>query len=451
MDLFTHQNQSKIQEDGYTPLAARLRPDSFAQFVGQGKIAGTHKSFLSQITGAKSLPNLILWGPPGTGKTSFALLLSQRFDFPFVSVNAIDTGAKQLRELGDRAHVEKLQYSRPTLLFIDEIHRLNRSQQDVLLPFTERGDLVLVGATTENPSYELNAALLSRCRVLVFEKLYPEELQILLLRAAEVLKIKLTELLQPETQKALLRWADGDARQLLNGFDQIYQAYQASLSPERGEDAGLTYPLDEQGLQALLDVRPIYYDKSADEHYDCISAFIKSIRGSDPDAGLYYLARMLEGGESPVFIARRLVVLASEDVGNADPRALSIAVAGLQAVELVGLPEAAINLAQVTTYLASAPKSNRSYMGLRKAQEEVRKSGRLPVPKALRSSRTALNKEMGYGKGYKYSHDGPKAWLEQEFLPSEIVGKKFYEPSERGFEKNILNYLQWLKSPKSES
>ncbi|MCB0356961.1 MAG: replication-associated recombination protein A, partial [Bdellovibrionales bacterium] len=318
----------------------------------------------------------------------------------------------------------------------DEIHRLNKAQQDVLLPFSEQGDFTLIGATTENPSYELNSALLSRCQVFNFLPLSQEDAQKILSRAAEVLDTTLSTILSDEAVQRLIQNGQGDMRTLLNAFEQIFQAFHLENRDQ---------PFAAEELLEVLVQKPMAYDKSGSEHYDTISAFIKSVRGSDPDAALYYLARMIKGGEDPVFVARRLVVLASEDVGNADPRALEVAVAGLQAVELVGLPEAGINLAQVTTYLSSAPKSNRSYMGWKKALAKVEETGALPIPLALRSARTPLTKAMGYGEGYKYSHDGPKSFIQQDFLPEELKGQKFYEPSDRGFEKKIIEYLKWLK------
>ncbi len=435
MDLF----ETQIQHQSNTPLSERLRPKRLEDFVGQ-KRALRQSGILALIDKTKSVPNLILWGPPGTGKTTFAQLLSTRIKTRWVSVSAIDTGAKRFREIGTQAHQDKLIRGESTLLFVDEIHRLNKGQQDVLLPYTEKGDVILVGATTENPSYELNAALLSRSRVLVFERLEESDLLLLLQRASAHLKIQTTEFLEEEAIKLLCSLSDGDGRRLMNLVETLSGLYEGRSSN------GIDFPLSSSRLSELQLQNPMSYDKASDEHYDSISAFIKSVRGSDPDAAVYYLARMVEGGEDPVFIARRLVILASEDIGNADPRALSIAVSGLQAVELIGFPEAAISLAQVTTYLASAPKSNRSYKALKKAQDLVRQKGRLPIPLALRSSRTALNKSMGYGRDYEYSHDGPKGFVDQDFLPPELKEEKLYEPSDRGFEKNIKEYLKWMKS-----
>lgn len=431
MDLFAHANQDAPETQ---PLPERLRPKSLDEMLGQQKIIGAQAPW-RKLVNSGQIPSLILWGPPGSGKTTFALLLAQKVDAEFITVNAVETGAKALRELGDEGRRRRLEHRRKTLLFVDEIHRLNKGQQDVLLPFVEKGDIILVGATTENPSYEINSALLSRTRVLVFERLSDDELTQLAQRAADTANLQLEAILTPEAQARLIEFADGDGRRLINMMEVLLNVYKQE--PQQ---------IDPPALERTIDVPALRYDKTADEHYDTISAFIKSVRGSDPDAAIYYLARMIKGGEDPVFIARRLVILASEDIGNADPRGITVAISGLQAVELVGWPEAKISLAQVTTYLASAPKSNRSYMAINAAEELVNKTGTVPIPLALRSSKTSLNKQMGYGKGYKYSHEGEKGYLKQRFLPEELGDVKFYEPTDHGFEKNIRQYLEWLKN-----
>jgi putative ATPase len=434
MDLFAHAfSDQKI----HVPLAESLRPKNLSEMFGQNKILGKESPWL-KIFEAGQIPSLILWGPPGTGKTTLAHLIAQKMNAEVVSENAIDLGAKSLREIGEAAKRKLIEYQRKTLLFIDEIHRLNKSQQDILLPYLEKGQIILIGATTENPSYELNAALLSRCRILVFESLSLENLKEVWLNACVTKKFAPDQILKQDAEEIFIGLADGDARRLLNMAELIFMSFENSDKK--------SYPLSQEGLKALIQSSNVRYDKSSDQHYDVISAFIKSIRGSDPDAGLYYLARMIKGGEQATFIARRLVILASEDISNADPRALSIAVAGLQAVELVGFPEAAISLAQVVTYLACAPKSNRSYLGLKMAQEAVEQTGTLPVPLALRSSKTQEMKSLGYGKGYRYSHDSQKGYIRQDFLPEKLIGSRFYEPSEHGFEKTIKQYLEWLKN-----
>lgn len=417
------------------PLAEKLRPKRLEDFAGQSDVLRALQPFLDS---PQLLPNLILWGPPGCGKTTLARILAENSGANFINLNAVETGAKEIRELGERAHFRKIQGQGQTLVFIDEIHRLNRAQQDVLLPFTEAGDFTLIGATTENPSYELNSALLSRSRVVVLQRLNRQSLDEIFSRGCHELKLDPKLLLSEMAKDTLLDWVDGDARKLLTSIESLSAHAQTHHLPFEAGD-----------IAEILQKPTLRYDKKSDEHYDTISAFIKSVRGSDPQASIYYLARMLAGGEDPVFVARRLVILASEDIGNADPRGLSVAVAGLQAVELVGMPEAAISLAQVTTYLTCAPKSNASYMALRSAQEEVEKSGTLPIPTALRSSRTKLTKQLGYGEGYKYAHDGVTGWQEMEFLPKELKGKKFYEPSDRGFEKTMKQYLDWMKGAKN--
>ncbi len=441
MDLF--EAQQPDDQPSWAPLADRMRPGSLDQFVGQQKALGSRAALLKNIERG-FLPNLILWGPPGTGKTTFALILSKKLKAHFINLNAVDTGAKELRQVGQGARDRRLQFQEKTLVFIDEIHRLNKAQQDVLLPFMEKGNIILIGATTENPSYALNGALLSRSQVLVFESLAAEDLAQLLQRAFQTENVDLEQALEADAHQALIGWAHGDARRLLSATESVIQAFRLK------GDSPFSWPLGTDSLFEILKANPLPYDKVGDAHYDTISAFIKSIRGSDPDAGLYYMARMLEAGEDPVFVARRLVILASEDVGNADPRGLSVAVAGLQAVELVGMPEAAINLAHVVTYLACAPKSNRSYEALHKAQDIVRKTGPLPVPLHLRSSNTSLSKSLGYGRGYRYSHDYDRGFSDQSYLPDDIKDEKFYEPSDRGFEKNIRDYQAWVKGQKRD-
>lgn len=431
MDLFSASGAASQS----SPLSEILRPKNLDEIIGQDKTLGP-KSKLGQMLRKGYLPSLIIWGPPGTGKTTFALALSQHFSAHFVNINAVDSGAKTLREIGEQGKDRRLQYQQKTILFVDEIHRFNKAQQDVLLPFVEKGDVVLVGATTENPSYELNRALLSRCRVVVFERLSAEDLSKIVTRAETHYKKTLERILTKEAIDNLLEYSDGDARRLINSLEILYNF-------TKDEEEGAL--LDVNDMRELLQQNPLGYDKNSEMHYDLISAFIKSVRGSDPDAAVYYLARMIDGGEDPIFIARRLIVLASEDIGNADPRAISVAVSGLQAVEAIGLPEGAISLAQVTTYLASCPKSNASYMALNKARELVEKTRTLPVPLHLRSAKTALAKDLGYGRDYKYPHNYPTGWVDQEYIPAEVEKSPLYEPTNRGFEKNIREYLSWMK------
>lgn len=432
MDLFSTQENLDLK-----PLSEILRPKNLDEVIGQEKTIGS-KSRLGQMLRKGVVPSLIIWGPPGTGKTSFALALSQHIQAHFVNINAIDSGAKTLREIGEQGRDRRLQLQQKTLLFVDEIHRFNKAQQDVLLPFVEKGDIVLVGATTENPSYELNRALLSRCRVVVFERLSEDNLDQIMLRAEAFFKKTLSEVLTNEARFFLRDYSDGDARKLINCLEIVFKSHESEA-----------FTTDD--VKELVQQGTIGYDKNSEFHYDLISAFIKSLRGSDANAAVYYLARMLDGGEDPIFIARRMIVLASEDVGNADPRAISVAIAGLQAVEAIGLPEGAITLSHVATYLASCPKSNASYMALHKARELVEKTRGLPVPLHLRSSKTELSKSLGYGEGYIYPHNLPKAWAEQQYLPNEIADAVIYEPTNHGFEKSIREYQVWLKQkPKDD-
>lgn len=436
MDLFDINHEYDIDR----PLAERLRPKSLEQIVGQEEVL-KKDSWLRKSLESDQFPSLILWGPPGTGKTTFAKIIATHTKKQFIALNAIATGAKEIREICESAKNQKRMYQRGTVLFIDEIHRLNKAQQDVFLPYVESGEIVLIGATTENPSFEVNSALLSRSRVVVFKRHIDESLLKILNNAFEEYELKTEDLFKEDSLNYMLQLADGDARRLLNRVEEIVIYYQNMTDKS-------SFPVGVEGLKNLLGSKTLYHDKSGESHYDTISAFIKSLRGSDPDAGLYYLARLLEGGEDPKFIARRLVILASEDIGNADPRALAIATSGFQAVEMIGLPECAINLAQVVVYLASAPKSNSSYMGLKKAQGEVQKSGQLPIPLSVRNAPTNFMKEIGYGKDYNYAHSGDKGWLPQQFLPDDIKDKKFYESRGRGFEKKMNEYIDWLKGSK---
>lgn len=431
MDLF-----EQTVDQSNLPLAERLRPSQFSQIIGQKQIFQKNKHLLEKIKKGQ-LQSLILWGPPGCGKTSFANALINEVQGQIYQENAIDLGTKRIRELGELAKRNLLEQQQKTVVFVDEIHRLNRGQQDVLLPFVEKGYFYLVGATTENPSYQLNAALVSRCRLIVFEPLGPEEIQEMIEKAFSESGIEFSQALSPDAVSWLSEVSHGDGRRLLNLLEEVIFSFSQKLTDQ--------WPLSIEDLNNIFTSSGIRFDKKGDEHYDTISVFIKSIRGSDPDAAIYYLARMLEGGEDPVFIARRMVILASEDIGNADPQALNVAVNVLQAVELVGMPEARINLAQGVTYLASCPKSNRSYQAINKAMALVKQKGPLPIPKTFRSSKTKLMKNLGYGENYKYSHDGDTGWLPQQYLPDEIKDSRFYEPVERGFEKRIIEYLKWMR------
>jgi putative ATPase len=443
MDLFSRINQ--INHNGkmnFSPLAERLRPQRMAEIIGQQDAIGS-RSIIHKFLKTGRLPSLLLWGPPGTGKTTFALSLSHEVQSEFISVNAIEIGAKGLKEIGDQSKEKLKLYGQTTILFVDEIHRFNKSQQDVLLPFVEKGDFTLIGATTENPSYEINRALLSRCRIVIFHRLSEESLLLLIDRGLAHYEKNLNYF-SKELKKELIRIADGDGRKLLNLLESILTGLSESVVDEA--EASPNEFIEIEHVSAWLSKESLAYDKNSDQHYDIISAFIKSIRGSDADAALYYFARMLEGGEDPLFIARRLVILASEDVGNADPKALPLAMAGFQAVEAIGLPECAINLSQVITYLSTAPKSNRSYTALNEAKDYVRKVGSQDVPLRLRSSKNRTMQDLGYGKDYSYPHNLDKGWVEQSYWPSSLTPQKFYIPSQNGYEKHIHSFLEWLKA-----
>lgn len=411
------------------PLAERSRPQSLDQIIGQKHFL-SEKSAVYKLLKSNHLLNLIFWGPPGTGKTSLAMSLAHSASAHWIQMNAVDAGVKDLKLACETGRNLKLEQSKKTLLFVDEIHRFNKSQQDVLLPYVERGDIYLIGATTELPSYELNKALLSRCQVVEFKKLSETELLEIFTKTCLNNKIESKNIIQPEAENILIQFSDGDARKLLNILDIIFKLYQIP-------DEENIFPLSLQTLEDLMGKKLISYDKKSDQHYDCISAFIKSMRGSDPDAALYYCARMLTGGEDPVYIARRMIVFASEDIGNAEPRALPLAIACLQAVEAIGMPECRINLGQVVTFLSSCPKSNRAYMAINAAMSYVERTGAPELPKILKSSQK--------NQGYKYPHDFEKSFVEQNYWPESVPREKFYEPKNIGSEKNIAEYLNWIR------
>ncbi|MDZ4677834.1 MAG: replication-associated recombination protein A [Oligoflexia bacterium] len=428
-DLFS---TSQTQFIDSQPLAERVRPQNVEAFVGQ--------KYARELLKAEKLPSLILWGPPGSGKTTFSHLVSKYTKSTFISRSAIDTGSKDLKLEGEDAKQRLLRFSEKTILFIDEIHRLNKSQQDCILPYIEKGYFTLIGASTENPSFELNSALLSRCQVIVFESLNADSISAILDRALKSLDtdIEWKSISASPINEHIIQTASGDARRALNLLENVYSYYVSHGSQK----------LNDEQIKEAFQYIPTRYDKSGDKHYDTISAFIKSIRGSDPHAALFYLSAMLKGGEDPLFIARRLVILASEDVGNADPRALQVAISVKQAVEFVGLPEAAINLAQGVTYLSCAPKSNRSYAGLKKAQELVEKHPDLEPPLSIRNAPTRLMENLGYGEKYQYAHDSKSGVTAQEFMPDKLKNIKIYEPTKHGYEKHISQYLEWVEEQK---
>jgi putative ATPase len=408
-----------------TPLAERMRPQRLEDLIGQEHLSAPH-TFLHKAIKTGTVPSLILWGPPGVGKTTIANIIANEIKAPFYTLSAISAGVKDIREV-----IEKAKFQMGVVLFIDEIHRFNKSQQDALLGAVEKGVIRLIGATTENPSFEVNAALLSRCQVYTLNALGKEELLAMLKQAMEKdYLLKKTEIVLEEVE-ALLRLSGGDGRKLLNLFEIVVQAI--------GEKPCVI--TDEKVVQ-IAQQKIALYDKSGEQHYDIISAFIKSIRGSDPNAAIYWLARMIEGGEDVKFIARRLLILASEDIGNANPNALLLATNCFEAVKIIGYPESRIILSQCVSYLASSPKSNASYVAINEAMEKVKLTGDLPVPLHLRNAPTKLMKDLGYGKAYKYSHDYEGNFVNQEFLPEGMESTKFYDPGQNVRENELRKYLQ---------
>ena len=413
------------------PLAERIRPKTISEFVGQAHLLGEDKPIRLMIEN-DTLSSFILWGPPGSGKTTIARIIANQTKSEFFSLNAVSSGVKDVRNVIELAEQNK-KIGKRTILFIDEIHRFNKAQQDALLHSIESGLLILIGATTENPSFEVIPALRSRARVFVLNELSKEDLVKIIGFALSKDEFLSSLNIKTIDKEFLIYLSGGDARILLN----ILEA--AAIQEMNKSEINLSREIFENIVQR----KNIIYDKTGEEHYNIISAFIKSIRGSDPDAALYWLARMLEGGEDPLFIARRLLILASEDIGNASPNALVLAEAAFSAVDKIGMPEARIILAQCVTYLASAPKSNASYIGIEKALEEVRKNPLAKVPLHLRNAPTKLMKELGYGTDYKYAHDFQNHFVEENYLPDELASKQFYFPTEQGQEKKIK---EWLKS-----
>lgn len=415
-----------------TPLAERMRPRDLDQVVGQEHLVGPD-GVLRKALASGRLPSMILWGPPGVGKTTLARLIAERLKRPFHALSAINSGVKDVREVIEQAGGAGL-FARSAVLFIDEIHRFSKAQQDSLLGAVEKGTITLIGATTENPSFEVISALLSRCQVYILEPLNEEQLLGLLHRAmAEDSDLKGITIELRETD-SLMRASGGDARRLLNTFDLcVHAARQGGEGPAVITDALVKETVQNNAAR---------YDKQGEQHYDIISAFIKSMRGSDPNAAVYWLARMVEGGEDPLFIARRMVILASEDIGNSNPNALLMATTAMQAAQMIGWPESRIILSQCAIYLACSPKSNSAYMAIGNAQAEVRKSGDLPVPLHLRNAPTKLMKEIGYGDKYQYSHDFAGHVSDQEFLPDAISGKRLYEPGDNTREQEYAALIE---------
>ena len=440
MDLFNKEQDKQILPP---PLAERMRPTKIEDFVGQKNLTGKSR-ILHKVLENKKIFSMILWGPPGSGKTTLAKLISTQISAKFYQLSAVSSGVREARTIINQSHINR-NSGVTTILFIDEIHRFNKAQQDALLHAVEDGSLTLIGATTENPSFEVISPLLSRCKVLKLMTLSEKELNIILDRALrkDIILRKYSIGIDDNARLFLLRNVNGDARKLLNAIEISYQI----SSPDENKPIRITLPLIKEALQQ----RHLLYDKKGDYHYDVISAFIKSVRGSDPDAAVYWLTVMLEGGEDPLFIARRLIILASEDIGNADPTALTLANSAFQAVNSIGMPEAAIVLSQATTYLASAPKSNASYMALTNAKKEI-KNGEMPdVPLHLRNAPTGLMRDLNYGKDYKYAHNHPGHFIKDNYFPKGVKPKAFYKPSSQGRETHIKERLRKLWSERYES
>ncbi len=413
------------------PLAQRVRPKTLEAYISQHHLVGEEGSLTHQIKKG-IIPSLILWGPPGTGKTTLALIIANESKRPFYSLSAINSGVKDIREVIEKAKERGNLFStKNPILFIDEIHRFSKSQQDSLLGAVEKGWITLIGATTENPSFEVIPALLSRCQVYILNSFGKEDLETLLRRAIKEDSVLQTKQISLKETEALLRLSGGDARKLLNIFELV-------VNSETSDKITITNEL----VMAKVQKNTVLYDKTGEQHYDIISAFIKSIRGSDPQGAVYWLARMIEGGEDVKFIARRLLISASEDIGLANPTALVIANNTFQAVTTIGYPEARILLSECTIYLATSPKSNASYMAIKRAQEAVREHGDLSVPLALRNAPTKLMKDLGYGADYKYAHDFQHNFVEEEFLPASIAGTTFYSPGENARERAIKEFLK---------
>ncbi|MCC6837252.1 MAG: replication-associated recombination protein A [Bacteroidia bacterium] len=412
------------------PLAERMRPTSLDNYIGQRHIVG-EGAILRNAIESNLLPSIILWGPPGVGKTTLANIIAHQLKRPFYALSAINSGVKDIREVIEKAKDNGLFGQNNPILFIDEIHRFSKSQQDSLLGAVEKGTVTLIGATTENPSFEVISALLSRCQVYILKHLDKEDLLFMLDLAIKTDTILKNKKITIQESEALLRLSGGDGRKLLNVFELV-------INTIGGNEVLIT----NEKVTNIVQQNIAIYDKAGENHYDIISAFIKSIRGSDPNGAVYWLARMIEGGEDPLFIARRLLILASEDIGNANPTALVIANNCFQAVNVIGFPESRIILAQTVTYLASSAKSNAAYMAINQAQEAVTKTGDLPVPLHLRNAPTKLMKDIGYGADYKYSHSYENNFSSQEYLPDALSGMKFYEPGNNAREKELREFLK---------
>ncbi len=440
-ELFTPKEKEIFREKA--PLADRMRPRTIEEFVGQEHLLGQGK-ILRQAIESDQLPSMILWGPPGSGKTTLAMIIASTTGAQFLSFSAVLSGIKEIKEVIQEAQEWRHQ-KKKTVLFVDEIHRFNKAQQDAFLPHVEKGTIILIGATTENPSFEVISPLLSRSKVFTLQSLTEEEVELILKRALADKERGLGDYpaeIEPEVLKGICRMANGDARAALNTLEMVV----------------LTTTPDHQGLrhvrkihlEEVLQKKSFLYDKAGEEHYNLISALHKSLRGSDPDASLYWLARMIDAGEDPLYIARRMIRFASEDVGMADPQALPITVAAMQAFHFIGLPEGTLALAEAAVYLATAPKSNALYVAYGKVEGDVREMENMPVPLHIRNAPTRLMKDLGYGKDYKYPHDYPEHFVEEEYLPENLKGRTYYHPADQGFEREVKRRLEYWRKRKKE-
>jgi putative ATPase len=444
MTLFNMGGLEEKKKDAVTPvempadlpLAARIRPRNFSEFVGQEHLLGKGRVLRKSIE-ADRIPSMILWGPPGSGKTTLGYVIANVTKSHFSPLSAVNAGVADLRHIVSEAEGRRKLDGQRTILFIDEIHRFNKTQQDVILPYVENGVVTLIGATTENPSFEVISALLSRCRVFTLNSLTDAEVRVIVERAIKDEERGLGKLnveLDKDALEHLILMSNGDARVALNALEMATQATMLDNAGRRR--------ISLKTIEEALQHRALLYDKAGDQHYDIISALHKSLRGSDADAALYWMGRMLEAGEDPLYIVRRLIRFASEDVGMADPQALVVAVAAQQAVHFVGMPEANLALAEAVTYLATAPKSNSLYEAYSKVQQDVESTRNEPVPLHLRNPVTGLMRDSGYGKGYKYAHDYPGHFVEQQNLPDPLQGKRYYSPSDQGYEKEIAARIE---------
>ena len=441
-DLFDKKGKELLEREA--PLADRIRPKTLEEFVGQEHILGEGK-VLRQAIETDHLPSMILWGPPGSGKTTLAMIVASTTGAQFIAFSAVLSGVKEIKEVIKEANDEWRYQKRRTILFVDEIHRFNKAQQDAFLPHVEKGTIILIGATTENPSFEVISPLLSRTKVFTLRPLTEEEIEVVLNRGLTDKERGLGRYptaIEPEVIKGICRLANGDVRVGLNTLEMLV----LTTSPNA---KGLRH-IKMDNLKEVLERKAFLYDKSGEEHYNLISAFHKSLRGSDPDAALYWLGRMLEAGEDPLYIARRMIRFASEDIGNADPQALQVSVSAMEAFHFIGLPEGNLALAQAAVYLATAPKSNSLYTAYQRVQKDVRELENMPVPLHIRNAPTRLMEDLGYGKGYKYPHDYPEHFVEEEYLPENLKGRIYYHPSDQGFEREIKRRLEYWRREKNE-